>query len=174
MKRFAIAAIGCFAAAGLLGLAGARVNATPSFPLGLYWISRRPPVKGELALFCPPKEKVFMEARERGYLPAGFCEAGTRPMIKKIVAAAGDQVTIEPGHTTINGEVLANSAQFQADPAGRPLPAYQARLTLAEGQVLLMSDYNPRSFDARYFGPVGTQQVRGVLAPVLTLPTGRR
>lgn len=168
MKAFAVAALGLFVTAGLLSLSGAWINTTLSFPVGLYWIGNKPPVKGALVLFCPPNEAVFLEAKARGYLGAGFCEAGTRPMIKRIVAAQGDRVRIGAGSTAVNGEVLANSGQIRADPSGRPLPAYQASLVLAEGQVLLMSEQNPRSFDARYFGPVGTQQLRGVLAPVLT------
>jgi type IV secretory pathway protease TraF len=40
---------------------------------------------------------------------------------------------------------------------------------MAEGQVLLMSEQNPRSFDARYFGPVDGRLILGALRPVLTL-----
>jgi hypothetical protein len=33
----------------------------------------------------------------------------------------------------------------------------------------LMSDYSPRSFDGRYFGPVAQTSVKGVLRPVFTM-----
>jgi type IV secretory pathway protease TraF len=39
---------------------------------------------------------------------------------------------------------------------------------LSAGQVLLMSDHNPLSFDARYFGPVSEATLRGVVAPIWT------
>jgi len=169
VKYFAVAAIGFFVMAGFMGLAGARVNTTASYPVGLYWMEDTKPVKGSLVLFCPPRNAVFVEARARGYLGAGFCEAGTNPMIKRIVASKGDWVFIGPDYTAVNGAALANSAQAKADLSGRPLPDYQARLVMAEGQVLLMSDQNPRSFDARYFGPVDARQIRGALRPLLTL-----
>ena len=77
MKTGAAVAIGLFMTAGAAGLAGARINATPSLPMGLYWIQHEQPIKGSIVLFCPPPEPIFIEARRRGYLDAGFCEAGT-------------------------------------------------------------------------------------------------
>ena len=58
---------------------------------------------------------------------------------------------------------------FNADKAGRPMAHYPAKgYTLSDGQLLLMSDHSPLSFDARYFGPVSESQIRGVIRPVLT------
>jgi type IV secretory pathway protease TraF len=39
---------------------------------------------------------------------------------------------------------------------------------LAAGEVLLMSDYSPLSFDGRYFGPIPRAQIQGVVQPVWT------
>jgi hypothetical protein len=36
------------------------------------------------------------------------------------------------------------------------------------GEVLLMSDYNPQSFDSRYFGPIEETAIESVVTPVLT------
>jgi len=164
----AIFSIALFFVVGAVGLAGARVNTTPSLPLGLYWVQEARLAKGSLVLFCPPDQPVFVEAKARGYLAAGLCDSGTQPLMKRIVAAGGDQVTIAAEGTTVNGEWLANSAQIRNDPAGRPLPAYRAELTLAAGQVLLMSDWIPLSFDGRYFGPVSERTLQGVVVPVWT------
>jgi conjugative transfer signal peptidase TraF len=89
-------------------------------------------------------------------------------MIKRILAAKNDRVSIAPEGVFINGAMVPNSAQVPTDTAGRLLPAYRAELSLDQSQVLLLSDYNGRSFDARYFGPVGAGQIRGVIAPILT------
>jgi type IV secretory pathway protease TraF len=35
------------------------------------------------------------------------------------------------------------------------------------GYVWLMSDYNPRSFDSRYFGPIPVKQIQGPAKLVL-------
>lgn len=168
MKVFALITMALFCLVGAAGLAGARINITQSLPMGLYWIQAAKPAKGSLVLFCPPNHPVFVEAKARGYLTAGLCDFGTQPLMKRIVAAGGDQVTIGAKGTAVNGQWLTNSAQIREDPAGRPLPTYRTELTLAAGQVLLMSDRNPLSFDARYFGPMSERTLQGVMVPVWT------
>ena len=159
-----------FATASVIGsaLAGARVNSTKSLPLGLYWTVNAPPRKGALVMFCPPKSPVFDEAKTRGYIDAGFCSGGYRQMIKKIVAVKGDQVAISDKGVFVNGQLLENSKPRTEDPGARPMPRYETDCTLKDNQVLLMSDYNPLSFDGRYFGPINQAQIRSVLRPVFT------
>jgi conjugative transfer signal peptidase TraF len=168
MKRFAIITMTLFFLAAGAGLAGARINTTPSLPLGLYWVHDAKPTKGSVVLFCPPNQPVFIEAKARGYLAAGLCDAGTQPLMKRIVATEGDRVTIAADGTLVNGESLLNSAQVQADPEGRPLPTYRGEFTLVAGQILLISEHSPLSFDSRYFGPVDEQNLQGVVEPVWT------
>jgi len=163
-KAFAIAAVSVLAAFGIAGAAGFRVNTTHSFPLGLYRITGDPPARGRLVIFCPPERAVFEEALRRGYLGTGFCPGGYGYLIKKILAAQGDRVSI-----AVRGERVPHSAQVTADPSGRPMPAYRAdQLTLSDRQVLLLSDFSPRSFDGRYFGAIDVRQIRGVLTPIFT------
>ena len=40
--------------------------------------------------------------------------------------------------------------------------------TLGSEEVLLMSDYNPASFDGRYFGPLSKTTIQSVIVPVIT------
>ena len=68
MRRVAVSAVVSFVLFGLLGLAGARVNTTASFPVGLYWQVARPATKGDVVWLCPPAESVFLAALARGYL----------------------------------------------------------------------------------------------------------
>ena len=166
MRRVVVSLISGFALFGLLGLAGARVNTTASFPIGLYWQVARSPGMGDLVWFCPPAEVVFLTALARGYLSPGFCPSGSSPLLKRVVAVGGDYVVITPTGTTVNGLPLLNSRQRAVDPAGRPLPAYRLDAVLSEGQVLLLSDHHPNSFDGRYFGPVTATHLRGVVMPV--------
>lgn len=150
-------------------LAGARINTTASYPMGVYWEVNAPLERGAMVIFCPPKTSVFDEAKARGYIGAGFCPGGYGLMIKKIMAVHGDHVAVSAEGVYVNGELVPNSKPFNADKAGRPMPHYWADgQTLSDRQVLLMSDHSPLSFDARYFGPVSESQIRSVIQPVFT------
>ena len=166
MRRVVVSAVTLLALFGLLGLAGARVNTTASFPVGLYWQLARPARKGDLVWFCPPPEPVFITALERGYLSPGFCQSGSSPLLKRVVAIGGDRVVITPAGTRVNYVPVPNSRQRAMDPAGRPLPDYRLDSILPAGQVLLLSDQHAASFDGRYFGPVAATHFRGVVVPI--------
>lgn len=166
MRRVAVSTVVSFVLFGLLGLAGARVNTTASFPVGLYWQLQRSAGKGDLVWFCPPAEPVFTIALARGYLSPGFCPAGSSALLKRIVAVGGNHVVIAPTGTSVNGMPFPNSGQRAMDPARRLLPDYRLDTVLSAGQVLLLSDQHTGSFDGRYFGLVATTQLQGVVVPV--------
>ena len=173
LKRIAAGVVIAGVAALLLAAggyaAGARVNTTKSIPVGLYWTSSAPVERGAYVLWCPPKVGVFDDAKERGYIGAGFCPGDYGYMMKRVLAAKDDAVTIADDGVRVNGDLLPYSALHKADKGGRPLPRYQANsYTLNEYQVLLMSDVNPLSFDSRYFGPINRSQIKTVIFPVIT------
>ena len=71
--------------------AGLRVNLTPSLPQGVYIVRPGTPGKGDLVTFC--LEGKFADlARERGYLVAGSCPSGLRPLLKRITGLPGDAI----------------------------------------------------------------------------------
>lgn len=149
--------------------AGARINTTRSIPVGLYWTSSAPVKKGAYVLWCPPEASVFDDARERGYIGAGFCTGGYGYLMKRVLAAKNDAVTVTEEGVLINGEWLSLSKPIKTDAAGRPLPRFRAdHYTLGNSEVLLMSDDSGTSFDARYFGPVKLSQIVTVIRPVIT------
>ena len=157
----------------LLGVAcyavGARINTTKSIPVGLYWTSGKPVEKGAYVFFCPPQVGLFVDAKERGYIGAGFCPGDYGYMMKRILAAKKDVVSISDDGVRVNGQLLPFSAPLKADKAGRSLPRYEAaRYTLGNSEVLLMSDVSGTSFDGRYFGPVNLSQIKTVIFPVIT------
>lgn len=143
---------------GMLGLcvawtAGLRLNATASLPRGLYLLCQGMPERGEYAAFCLSGE--FAElARERGYLQAGSCPSGLRPLLKRVAALPGDNVD------TSALTLLA------ADSHGRPLPSILHSGPVPSGMALLLADH-PGSFDGRYFGLVPLDQLQRV-RPFLT------
>jgi conjugative transfer signal peptidase TraF len=163
------ATIGIFATAALAGLLGARVNTTGSYPPGLYWMTGEAAHKGVLVIACPPYVEAVAEGFRRGYIGAGFCPGGYGYVIKKIVGLPGDQVTITGQGVSVNGETIPNSTPRTTDTEGKPMPFREAAYTLGKAQVLLMSDYSPKSFDGRYFGPANLTGIKGVLRPVFTM-----
>lgn len=49
---------------------------------------------------------------------------------------------------------------------GRPLPAWQGCVRLCTGQFLLLMTDSPDSFDGRYFGLTGEQELIGRATPL--------
>ena len=153
----------------ILFLAGLRFNSTKSIPVGLYRTSAEPVGKGDYVLFCPPETPIFLEARERGYISAGFCPGNLGQMMKRVLAVGGDVVSISDNGVSVNGTALPLSKPIHADPAGRPLPRYHSDdFVIRKNEVLLMSDASATSFDGRYFGPVHQFQIMSGLVPVFT------
>lgn len=164
-------AVSVAAAIGLGGIyaAGGRFNTSKSLDLGLYWITEAPIEKGAYVMFCPPQRQVFLDARERGYIDAGFCPGNYGHLMKKVLAAKGDTVSVTALGVTVNGEILPYSAPVATDGVGRALPQLSPeRYTLGASELLLMSDRSPTSFDGRYFGPITRGQVTSVIRPVYT------
>jgi conjugative transfer signal peptidase TraF len=152
-----------------LYMLGARINTTLSIPVGLYWRVNAPLEKGAYVMFCPPPLEVFDQARQRGYIGAGFCPGGYGYMMKQVAGTTNDKVEVVKDGVRVNGRLLALSMPLHADSGARPMPRFQAdSYVLSEHQLLLMGDSNPRSFDARYFGPLQRGQVKDVITPILT------
>jgi conjugative transfer signal peptidase TraF len=149
--------------------AGLRLNTTHSIPLGLYRMSNDPIVNGASVLWCPPERPEFDLAKERGYIGAGFCPGGYGNMMKKVVASHQDVVSVTDEGVMINGILIPASQPFEVDSMGRSLPRF--RVTdhrLASSELLLMSDTNSRSFDARYFGPIHRDHIQSLIHPIWT------
>jgi conjugative transfer signal peptidase TraF len=134
-------------------------NATPSLPLGLYWLSRGSPVeKGRLVAFpVPPGVEDLV--RERRYLPPGAF------LVKPVVATSGDVVCTDGGTLSVNGRPLG--AILTEDSARRPLPHYAGCGPVGSGEVFVASHYD-KSFDSRTFGPVAMGAIRGTVRPLWT------
>ncbi|EJA8139881.1 conjugative transfer signal peptidase TraF [Escherichia coli] len=169
------AAIGVLSASLISGVvcglgyaAGLRINTTKSIPVGLYKISSHPAKTGEYVIFCPPQKPIFDEAQERGYIGSGFCPGGYGEMMKKILAAKGDEVAFRRDGVYVNGQLLPYSKPLSVDPGGRPLPIRNEVYTLSKSELLLMTDRSASSFDGRYFGPVTASQIISTVSPIIT------
>ncbi|SET69754.1 conjugation peptidase TraF. Serine peptidase. MEROPS family S26C [Nitrosomonas marina] len=160
--------ISLFVLSIVLRFGGFYINTTPSLPVGLYRIVDEPVLKGAYVAFCPPQSDVFELALARGYINPGDCPSGYGQLLKRVHAVAGDTVLIDETGISVNGERLPNSAPLSTDAYGATLPQYRFNEVLAESEYLLLSDLNPHSFDARYFGVIDRTQIVHVVRPVVT------
>ena len=145
---------------------GIRINTTNSVA-GKIWVvtDKKEPSTGDVVSFCPPpSHPAFKMARERHYLAAGFCPGGYQPVIKKVMAKAGDTISINEKGIFVNGNFLSKSKPKKHDNLGKILPNYKLEnFVLKDGMLLLIGDNSENSFDARYFGIIDSIQVQNVL-----------
>ena len=88
-------------------------------------------------------------------------------MLKPIVAHAGDTVEVSAHGIAINGTLLHNTAPRTTDSRGRTLTPWRfGKYGVAPGFVWVASQYNPLSFDSRYYGPILVSQIRHHLRPL--------
>ncbi|MCU6244030.1 conjugative transfer signal peptidase TraF [Enterobacter asburiae] len=148
---------------------GYRVNISNSYPAGLYRLipDNISLHTGDMVLFCPPDGPAMQLALSRNYIKPGTCKGGFSPVIKKIMAVAGDRISLDEV-IHINGISMPDYRVLKADSHHRPLPQLNS-LTVPPESVFLLSDHRPAdSFDSRYYGAVPVSQIQGRIHPVLT------
>ena len=172
-KRFLLSLYGggllVLASIAVIKQAGFRVNTSPSIPLGIYRTTTSPLSVGSYVLLCPENKEPFITAQKRDYIGAGYCPGGLGYMFKRVAALPNDIITTTANGMYINGKLYPDSKPFHHDALNRMLPIWHANQTrLKAGEVVLMTQGDKNSFDARYFGPLPQQQIVSVVRPVLT------
>jgi len=127
-------------------------NDSPSMARGYYWLSPDSKVhRGDVVLACVP-DRFGRWAQSVRLLGSGRCD-GVEPVVKRVVAVAGDHVRIDARGVFVDGRYLDGSKP-QALYHGAPLPhvAFGGRV-LGDGEVQLAGDRRLNSWDGRYFGP---------------------
>ena len=160
----AVALVGATVASlGVLGLATAHapklvvLNESPSLARGLY--VRAPSqaaVRGAVVAIAQP-------GNARAYL-AGLRMPVDVPLLKRVVATAGDSACAAAGRVQLPDRILQVRAR---DRFGAALPVWRGCRRLAAGEVFVVGD-TPNSFDSRYFGPVPHGAVEGVFRRLVT------
>ncbi|KRA65255.1 conjugative transfer signal peptidase TraF [Rhizobium sp. Root651] len=146
---------------------GYRINLTPSEPLGLWRIIplHRPAAVDDLLFICPPETAAMRAARARGYLRSGSCPGGVAPLIKTVIAVAGQHIEIGVS-VSVDGWGVSSSSLALRDGKGRPLTPFPSGI-VPPGYVFLHSTF-PGSYDSRYFGPVPISGILGLAQEVFT------
>ena len=109
----------------------------------------------------------------RGELVAIRFKTHARPMVKRVIAIAGDAIELKDGQLWLNGRRL--NEPYLAAP--RKLSARAFRLLAVQlsrndgvvprGQLMVMGDNTGSSFDSGDYGFVSLRQVIGTVVPVL-------
>src|SRR5262245_20916073 len=108
LRNVAVAVALITVSAFVAGFVGVRINTSSSLPLGLY--VRTGQATASLVEFCP-SEPFASLSRDRGYRVRGFaCPDRAVPLLKPVVARAGDVVKFSPGGIAVNGRLLPNTA----------------------------------------------------------------
>lgn len=143
------------------------VNFTDSLPRGIYRETKEELKRGALVVECLPSNLARL-GMERGWLMRGSCPTQTAPILKRIVAMAGDTVELGEQYVAVNGEVLLNTASLRLDSHGREIPRIaRGSYRLEAGQLFLLAD-NKTSWDNRYTGPASMKDIIATAQPVWT------
>ncbi|MGJ7484465.1 S26 family signal peptidase [Variovorax sp. LT2P21] len=141
-------------------------NPTDSVPRGWYRVGRINDATslhvGNIVLARLPADAAAFAA-QRGYLPSGV------PILKRIGATAPQAVCVREQVVDVDGAAVATVRTH--DGAHRPLQAWPQCRPLGNGELFLLSDTNPASFDSRYFGPIAASAVLGIARPLWTWST---
>jgi conjugative transfer signal peptidase TraF len=131
------------------------VNTSPSMPRGIYWMARnaRPVQRGDVVMFAPPNA-VRDIVYGRGWLLYGM------PLLKTVGGIAGDVYCVRERRFLIDNRDVGPT--FLLDAQGDPLPQMTGCRRVRAGEFLPVSTFIERSFDARYFGAVPSDNVLGV------------
>ena len=154
-KRIAAAAIGAAIVLGSAAFPPApRLvwNSSASAPIGLYSVSPGALAEpGDMVIARVP-EPFRRLAATRRYLPMNV------PLVKRVAAAAGDEVCALGLEIFVNGRWIAE--RRIADGAERPMPMWSGCVRLRGRQLFLLMDA-PASFDGRYFGVTEGRDIIG-------------
>ncbi len=135
-------------------------NPTDSVARGWYWIGKSDALHvGSIVLVRLPSAVAAL-ASQRGYLPRGV------PILKRIGAVAPQSVCVRERIVSIDGAAVATTLAH--DGKHRPLQPWAQCRVLTDGELFLLSDTHPASFDSRYFGPIDASAVLGTARSIWT------
>ena len=148
-------------------------NFTHSAPFGIYRHAAEPTLatrkNSPYAFFCPDQRWPGLRNNPNTRRSLGTCPDGYAALLKPVVAWPGDVVTTSLGGVNVNGAQVPNSSPLTRDSLGRELRPYPyGTYKVAQDQIWVVSSYNARSFDSRYFGPVPLRTVREWVRPFIT------
>jgi signal peptidase I len=92
---------------------------------------------------------------QRGDVVVAQVWEGKTPLIKRVIAVAGETVEIRNGHTFINNHPLTEP--WVTYYGGQSYPATK----VPEGHIFIVGDNRAASQDSRAFGPIPIETIKG-------------
>jgi len=130
-------------------------NPSQSAAIGWYRVQSNFPIErgAQVAAYGP--EWARRLADDRGYLPYDY------PLIKTVWAVEGEEVCYN--NQSVSVPKRPDIPVLGQDVLGRDMPQKSGCLVVKSGEYLLISPDVQAGFDSRYFGPVGEQNIIGVV-----------
>lgn len=139
-------------------------NATASQPIGFYLKSYpNSYLHNDLVLVCPVTS-VAKWSVEHHIIADGMGCQYSAPLLKKIVATAGDRVTVTHKGIIVNDTLIPNTA-----PIARKVKqwnTFDKEFLLKSGEYIVVANQNNLSFDSRYFGVVTDKNIIAKIRPI--------
>jgi conjugative transfer signal peptidase TraF len=159
----------CALAAGLIddALKSVRLgyyrNLTDSVPIGIYKSTQDS--NAPYVAFCLSADAV-RKAQSAGFIIGkGTCPGGFEPLLKPFFRAAADnKIMLSAEGVFTQYGLLKNSKPKPVSSTGKPLDHYP--YGVYRSGIWVVSDYNPNSYDSRYFGPIPESAIQFYAEPV--------
>ena len=100
----------------------------------------------------------FSEPKKGDVVVFQSVEGGEEDLVKRVVAVAGDEVAVENGVLSVNGEVQDEPYVNKGFPDDG---SFFGPTRVPEGNIFAMGDNRANSRDSRFFGPVPIKNIEG-------------
>jgi len=139
-----------------------KFNYTSSMPIGFY---QRIPTKtihrGDYVSVCLP-DVIVQEGLHRGYLARGSCKSGVAPVLKQVIALPGDIVELSNHSIRVNHHTYF-APRIKYDHQHQLINYFVKPGIYHTKKYWLYGSNNPTySWDSRYFGGMGREEIGGV------------
>jgi signal peptidase I len=155
----------------------------PTLPLGARVAAKEsPPAVGAIVVYYPPKGSAAEECgpRPRVVKPGGAAcdapipKASKIKLITRIVAGPGDEIYVQGGHVyrkaTGSGQFVRESDPYIRACGTSPECNFPVPIKIPAGHWFLMGDNRGESNDSRFWGPVPTAWIVGVVTGAVSRP----
>lgn len=148
---------------------GYRFNYSHSAPIGVWKVNLydKNLKIGNFMEICPPDTSIVKLFLKKGYLKNGSCPSGSIPFLKPLVALPGDTIEVSLSGVKINGKLL-NSTGVKIG-----MPITEGTFIVKNDEAWFISNFDPSSFDSRYFGPISYKDIIGTAQPVFIFKNKR-
>src|SRR5919112_648152 len=100
----------------------------------------------------------FSEPKKGDVVVFRSVEGGEEDLVKRVVAVAGDEVAVDNGVLSVNGEVQDEPYINKGFPDDG---SFFGPTRVPEGNIFAMGDNRANSRDSRFFGPVPYENIEG-------------